>query len=314
MKLDLQREAALEDGGAQARRIKVAKEILEVEKELLKVRRAQEAALGLGEGGRVESIQEVSVTASRRDTGPLEKFERDLRRRAEAITQEFEPVEATIARRLAEIDDLIARDFISEETAETARKRIRELAFAGIEEIEVNVKKLPPLVDDSMKQLEAVADQAARNMQDAFADFLFDPFSQGLDGMLRGFIDVLRRMAAEAAAAKIFGSLFGGGSSDNGGGLGKFFRNLVKFQTGGTFEVGGSGGPDSQLVAFRASPNERVTVTPPGKGPTPRITINQPINFQGDRNDLPLFQSLLQSNNEALEARLVERLRLEAYS
>ena len=29
--------------------------------------------------------------------------------------------------------------------------------------------------------------------------------------------------------------------------------------------VGGSGGADSQTVAFRASPGERVTVTPPGR-------------------------------------------------
>lgn len=42
---------------------------------------------------------------------------------------------------------------------------------------------------------------------------------------------------------------------------------IPTFQHGGSFKVGGSGGPDSQYVAFRASPGERVDVTPPGHSP-----------------------------------------------
>lgn len=38
------------------------------------------------------------------------------------------------------------------------------------------------------------------------------------------------------------------------------------FATGGAFTVGGSGGTDSQLVAFRATPGEHVAVTPPAAG------------------------------------------------
>jgi len=37
------------------------------------------------------------------------------------------------------------------------------------------------------------------------------------------------------------------------------------FATGGQFKVGGSGGTDSQVVAFKASPNERVTVETPAQ-------------------------------------------------
>ena len=46
--------------------------------------------------------------------------------------------------------------------------------------------------------------QAARNMQTAFADFLFDPFQDGLQGMLLGMVNILRQMTSEALAAKIF--------------------------------------------------------------------------------------------------------------
>lgn len=38
-----------------------------------------------------------------------------------------------------------------------------------------------------------------------------------------------------------------------------------RFMTGGSFTVGGSGGTDSQMVSFRASPGERVTVATPSQ-------------------------------------------------
>ena len=38
-----------------------------------------------------------------------------------------------------------------------------------------------------------------------------------------------------------------------------------RFMTGGSFTVGGSGGADSQMVSFRASPGERVTVATPAQ-------------------------------------------------
>ena len=53
--------------------------------------------------------------------------------------------------------------------------------------------------------------------------------------------------------------------------------SLFGFQQGGQFNVKGSGGPDSQLVAFKATPGEQVTITPPSN----RITTNNnvPVNI-----------------------------------
>jgi tape measure domain-containing protein len=48
------------------------------------------------------------------------------------------------------------------------------------------------------------AERAAENMQDAFANFLFDPFAKGTRSMGEEFAIMLRRMAAQAAASKIF--------------------------------------------------------------------------------------------------------------
>lgn len=55
---------------------------------------------------------------------------------------------------------------------------------------------------------------------------------------------------------------------------------LPKFQHGGSFRVGGTGGPDSQVVAFRASPRENITITPPGQQPQqPQIAVNAEPRF-----------------------------------
>lgn len=116
---------------------------------------------------------------------------------------------------------------------------------------------------------EQFAKRAAENIQDAFADFLFDPFQEGLKGMAKGFIDTVRRMIAEAQAAKLakalFGELAGGegggllGGALSGigkaveGGLGKLFAGA--FATGGFIPpgqfgiVGEGGGPQhAELV------------------------------------------------------------------
>lgn len=65
----------------------------------------------------------------------------------------------------------------------------------------------------------------------------------------------------------VFSNIGGGVASAVGGGLGSFLghkvADLLGFQHGGSFKVGGSGGRDSQLVAFKASPREKVSVETP---------------------------------------------------
>lgn len=62
--------------------------------------------------------------------------------------------------------------------------------------------------------------QAYRNMQDAAADFFFDPFKDGLSGMLDSFLKITQRMVAEWMAAQalmwLFGKDFGTGGALGG--------------------------------------------------------------------------------------------------
>lgn len=83
------------------------------------------------------------------------------------------------------------------------------------------------------------ANQAARNMQDAFADFLFDPFKDGIGGLVEGFADALKRMAAEAASAEIFKMI--GNWASNYQGSGSSWINTIG-QVIGSYAGGRAGG------------------------------------------------------------------------
>lgn len=80
------------------------------------------------------------------------------------------------------------------------------------------------------------------------------------------------------------GSIFGNVPGFGGGGLdvlGSNVPGLPKFATGGEFRVGGTGTTDSKVVAFRASPDERVRVTRPGQGEGPNVNVNVINNANG---------------------------------
>jgi hypothetical protein len=97
---------------------------------------------------------------------------------------------------------------------------------AEVERLVAEFEKLREEARESTDEMSEFAVQAARDMQSAFADFLFDPFNDGLDGMLLGFIDVVRRMVAEAAAAQILEALFPSGDGKAGSGVAAFFSSI----------------------------------------------------------------------------------------
>ncbi|MGW8276089.1 hypothetical protein [Xanthomonas axonopodis] len=49
--------------------------------------------------------------------------------------------------------------------------------------------------------------EAARSMQGAFSDFLFDPFEEGLGGMTKGFAKTIQRMLADLASSQLLKAL-----------------------------------------------------------------------------------------------------------
>ncbi|WP_329767305.1 hypothetical protein [Stenotrophomonas maltophilia] len=111
------------------------------------------------------------------------------------------------------------------------------------------------VVEDKFNQWTAYADQAARNMQDAFADFLFDPFSEGLGGMASNFAKTLQKMAAQVAASKIFDLVGGWANGYTGSGSG--WINAIGRAIGGTAGGRAGGGPVAAGSMYRVGEGGR---------------------------------------------------------
>lgn len=146
--------------------------------------------------------------------------------------------------------------------------------------------------EEPLSQMSIFAEEAARNMQSAFADW-FATMEGGFKGLLGSFVDMLRQMIAQLLAQELLLQFFTWGSG-LGGKVGAGFGTVGKrmglpgFATGGSFTVGGMGGIDSQLVAFRATPGEKVSITPPGRdggGGAVMVNVNNYVTIN-DETDL----------------------------
>ncbi|WP_089167845.1 phage tail tape measure protein [Azotobacter chroococcum] len=189
----------------------------------------------------------------------------------------------------------------------------RDRVIAGLEE-------QAAAAEQSADQMTVFMDEAARNIQDAFADFLFDPFAEGLDGMAVGFLRVVQRMAAEAAAAQLANQLFGAAnaSGQRGGGLvqagvswlGDLFANakgnafaggeVIPFAKGGAFTnsivdtptlfpfakgtgLMGEAGPEAIMPLGRSSDGSLgVRMIGGGSGGGQAVVISVEVNIQSD--------------------------------
>jgi lambda family phage tail tape measure protein len=96
-------------------------------------------------------------------------------------------------------------------------------------------------------------------------DFINNLHRRLLDLALSGLLEKALGGALSIAGG-LGGGLGGGTGGGTGGGAGSpavFAGDPTNFARGGGFTVGGMGGTDSQMVAFRASPGERVSVQTP---------------------------------------------------
>ncbi|OBU55125.1 hypothetical protein [Stenotrophomonas maltophilia] len=119
------------------------------------------------------------------------------------------------------------------------------------------LQKMADATMDKTSTMKTVADQAARNMQTAFADFLFDPFEDGLGGMVKGFAKAMQRIAAELAASEALKAIGRWASSYSGSGsswineLGSAIGSMAGGRAGGgpvaagsMYRVGEGGRPE----------------------------------------------------------------------
>lgn len=153
----------------------------------------------------------------------------ELKAEADALTESLRTPFEEASDAIDRYDMLLAEGVIDVNTWGRAVNDALEGAAQGFDVIEEKTEQ-------AGKQMSVFAEQASRNMQDSFADFLFDPFEGGLDGMLKSFADTMRRMAAEAASARIFEAI---GAQFAGTAIGNFFA------------AGSGGGTSAPIVEYQ---------------------------------------------------------------
>lgn len=135
-------------------------------------------------------------------------------------------------------------------------------------------------------------ERETRDLREVFLGFT--------ESALQAVLRLTARLLVAAAITAILRGVSGNVSLPTAGLAG----GLEGFQNGGEFEVGGSGGPDSQLVAFRASPREIVSVQTPAQAR--RSEDDRPIIVQG-----PPVQVVVTTSEQQLQDRVLTGPRAE---
>lgn len=117
-------------------------------------------------------------------------------------------------------------------------------------------------VKSAATEMERMVDTIAGAMGSAFQGLIDG--SKSVKDVIKDLLSQFASMLANSAFKSLVSGVLGGGGGGFFSGIGKLFG----FARGGTILPGGSGGIDSQLVAFRKSPNERVDITKPGQSLT----------------------------------------------
>lgn len=177
--------------------------------------------------------------------------------------------------------------------------QIRRLGANATQEQIDKVRQLSAALYDQQERAERTS-RAAEDLGHSFSSAFENAVISGgsLRSMLAGIAEDIARIALRESITRPLGAK-----------VGSFFSGLFGFAAGGSFRVGGSGGTDSQLVAFKATPDETVSITKPGQsmgggGITVHSTTN--IDARGaDPGMLARLGQVLDARDEALEERLM---------
>lgn len=217
------------------------------------------------------ALRELISKSLDRDAAAQERANQQLQSQASAWLDLADPMRKFI-RDLEEIDGLVSKGMLTADQAKMIRQNMGDRTEKGTDE------------------LDQYAINAARSMQSAFADFLFDPFKDGLDGMLANFGKIIQRMIAEAAAAQLMKYLFGDFAKTGslGGVVGAFAGG---FGGGGSMPEGAPFATGTNYVPYdgmQATLHKGEAVVPAKYNPAAGgmgggTTIVQHINFNGSQ-------------------------------
>jgi len=209
-----------------------------------------------------------------------------IREKMEVITQDL--VERERARLSALVDQARWEEEIAMRRGDPAviEAASRELFIA--QRINELLEERAGLITEAQARQQATGewdalDAASREgdlrqtVHDAFRDGMDAAFSGDgkslLEGLADAFAERLKSRLADTLTDQ-FMALLNGPKGGGAGSVSSLLKALPGFKTGGSFKVGGSGGLDSQTVAFRATPGEMVDIRKPGQ-----MTGGAALNF-----------------------------------
>jgi hypothetical protein len=226
---------------------------------------AAEAELSLAQLERFEAAEQAADDQIQRN-----------REAARSIVDLIDPT-AQFVRQLEEVRRLVGEGFLTEQQGLEA-----EFAIQG-------------MIDRVLEFGRAAkdADDIGRDLGLTFSSALEDAIVKGEEArdVIKGLgQDIARILVRESITKPIAGGISDLFKSSGGGNLlsslGSSVAKLLGFASGGSFTVAGGGGTDSQLVAFRATPGERVTVETPAQQRGGGMTvINQFVDISGQIRD-----------------------------
>lgn len=230
-----------------------------------------------------------------------EEFQLAALEAAQAINAQTEALRAAEEAQQRQMQDISTLDFLREELRLlqlTREERAIQVALADlsvdataaqraeVEQLAAEIFALEEVERAQLAFLDQFVRDAATAARSQLSGALSDPLLEGFEQIPAKFAGVLQDLASQFLASEIFKLLSSIGEGGGGGflsSIGSFFgqgAGLPGFQGGGSFQVGGSGGPDSQVVAFRASPMENVNVTRPGQEQRPIVVQSMPAQVQ----------------------------------
>jgi len=220
----------------------------------------------------------------------------EAERAAKKITDDFN---AAIARNAAAWDNM---DVSLQTRAETLLKDFK------LEDFEEGLGNIAVVAEKTFAEAGVYADQAARNMQDAFADFLFDPFENGVKGMVKSFADAMRSLIANRTAEKLFDAI---GSSL--GGKGGVLGAIGDLFGGGKAAGGPVSGGKTYLVGERGpelfSPRSSGHITP-NHAMGGSVVVNNHVDARGASVELvKVLPGLLKGASDDAVARIQDQWR-----
>jgi hypothetical protein len=234
----------------------------------------------------------------------------------EGTRTQSEQDKALFDQKVKFLDYLSSLDMINAQEYKVRWKEAYESLYPDIEEVETRNKRMTEEFINYFDQVPDRALEAADSARNAFENFFFDPMHDGIKGLARDLLNTLRQTLSKSIVDSLFGSKKSGGLGFGdaiAGGVSKFAKGLFGFADGGSFQVGGSGGTDSQLVAFRASPDERVTISKPGQSGG-GIVYSPVTHINGSGLSQAQLAAVMERNNAAQLAKVSQLIRGGAFA